>query len=1240
MYKLSSIPELDEWLKDIPEESSDEQMMGWQSAAKRIQDIADSTDDPEEAIDKIHTIIERTPTPKTDRDQGRLSAFQDAMEAIGGAVVGDNPVAVEDAPPASNNVDDVARTTPTEMPQDPSRSVTGAYEDALYDYLTRGVWFQDIDGEVGQIISFRGSRPEAYYPATEDEEAIETSLMGTEDIEGIYDNNGNFFTLNEVVSQSPSNFGDIPLTRPEEEVSEVGTEWYEGYEPRFVILPNGEYLTSGKDLHNELTKGLGVSTGIYMSPDDPPHVRGLIEDDVLTVMSFHSLTDKQVRSLQEIISEIPHINDVQLALDDEDEFMSMEQFKQFLQGNEVTGKVAATEDEMMQQWWQSQMDEAEKADKSELYQVIMDEGGISTRDDLREEYRLIPNTYKRKDGLRGDDMADVLSQVYPQFGIHSENDLIHVLHDMHRQSSLKEGREQPGEEQFRALQQREEPWENPDPNAPKEDLKEELKQFGVIDQPPAEAANVLVFRNNHFYWPTENQELFNEVTAQTELTHDEIMQRIMEYYPDASEQDFQVGYYLNGTHELYDTQGNFLGNKGGEENELSQEESIEDVDLSNEDPQTVLDYNKGQDLEGLPSKVKVRGMGEMEWHSHGGLQDLSKEYNDYAGIDKEHPADYVSVQPQISERIAQEFEQMQHDPHNPEVQEAYDALISETIDQYQGLVDNGYTFEFYPEEDPYPNSPREAVMDIHRNKHMYVYPTDEGFGSGDEEYPDHPLMQETGIEWNGKPVLANDLFRAVHDLYGHAKEGVGFRSDGEDNAFRQHSAMFSDTAQKALTSETRAQNSWVNYGPYASHNQTAGQADTVFAPQKAGIMPDWVNDPDIHKQGREAKRADFWDDSEDIDPYDMEGELDKEFSLDATDLENSDIKSDPVHAKVNKFLYANGQAYYWDAAEDIEHIDVIESMGWNISNPRGIYMGVYALEEDSLASMVQVPEINSYDQNIPEWVARELDRAFGSSTILLNGTHMNLYQNVMAEIKSYDTGVIADDTVQDYGVLKDHFTPGGYNKFIVADDQAYVWVTDPTTAKPFHMAMKKKIKGENPKATMQMTGLWSDQQDLYGIEGLRGNPLVKILPSIDEDKAVELLKKLFPDVPYAYHPGLGWINIAGGSVEEQDDTQISVSESPVSGANSLVGNASEIIFWADDGTMTHPEGMEMLYENVDQAAEDPSIIFGTYNNGHAELDGYDENIPWDTIEKLMSVADVQSMNYQGEPVGEQIGLLG
>jgi len=43
-----------------------------------------------------------------------------------------------------------------------------------------------------------------------------------------------------------------------------------------------------------------------------------------------------------------------------------------------------------------------------------------------------------------------------------------------------------------------------------------------------------------------------------------------------------------------------------------------------------------------------------------------------------------------------------------------------------------------------------------------------------------------------------------------------------------------------MTSETRGQNSWVNYGPNGEANRTASAEDTKFADQKVGLMPEWT----------------------------------------------------------------------------------------------------------------------------------------------------------------------------------------------------------------------------------------------------------------------------------------------------------------------------------------------------------------------------------------------------------------
>lgn len=245
---------------------------------------------------------------------------------------------------------------------------------------------------------------------------------------------------------------------------------------------------------------------------------------------------------------------------------------------------------------------------------------------------------------------------------------------------------------------------------------------------------------------------------------------------------------------------------------------------------------------GWVKTATLQGLPRNSVGPHPELRQVAQGYMEQTGMPYNPPQQYATVDPERAKRIADEYDRMEHKPDDPQVKAAYDALIKETKDQYLALVNAGYTFEFYPDtHDPYPNSPHEAIQDVHNNKHLYVFPTMQGFGSNDFDNSYHPLLKDSGIRWNGKPVSYNDLFRAVHDVFGHAKEGVGFRADGEENAWRQHAAMYSPLARQALTSETRGQNSWVNFGPYGEQNQKANQMDTVYADQKAGLLPEWVD---------------------------------------------------------------------------------------------------------------------------------------------------------------------------------------------------------------------------------------------------------------------------------------------------------------------------------------------------------------------------------------------------------------
>jgi hypothetical protein len=247
---------------------------------------------------------------------------------------------------------------------------------------------------------------------------------------------------------------------------------------------------------------------------------------------------------------------------------------------------------------------------------------------------------------------------------------------------------------------------------------------------------------------------------------------------------------------------------------------------------------------------------------------MERTWMDYVQVEKISKLDESN-----SKRIANAYDQMKGDPTNPEVKEAYDAMINETIDQYEEIIQNGYVVEVNNQE-PYSSS-EEMINDLKDNKRMKIFSTESGFGDEaitDEQRESNPLLRDTKYkDVNGVPLLANDLFRFVHDFFGHAKMGNGFGPIGEENAWRIHSVMYSDLAVKAMTSETRGQNSWVNFsgvnkeafkkrdkarelrqqGKVEEADALVGEVyeEMSFADQKVGILPEFA-----WKQGAPARK--------------------------------------------------------------------------------------------------------------------------------------------------------------------------------------------------------------------------------------------------------------------------------------------------------------------------------------------------------------------------------------------------
>lgn len=77
----------------------------------------------------------------------------------------------------------------------------------------------------------------------------------------------------------------------------------------------------------------------------------------------------------------------------------------------------------------------------------------------------------------------------------------------------------------------------------------------------------------------------------------------------------------------------------------------------------------------------------------------------------------------------------------------------------------------------------------------------------------------------------NDMFRAVHDYFGHVVHENGVDRFGEDIAFMTHAQMFPEEVLPVLTQETRMQNWWL------VANNEPGAANPIFPEQKLGLAP-------------------------------------------------------------------------------------------------------------------------------------------------------------------------------------------------------------------------------------------------------------------------------------------------------------------------------------------------------------------------------------------------------------------
>lgn len=225
---------------------------------------------------------------------------------------------------------------------------------------------------------------------------------------------------------------------------------------------------------------------------------------------------------------------------------------------------------------------------------------------------------------------------------------------------------------------------------------------------------------------------------------------------------------------------------------------------------------------------------------------------------------------EIGMKIGDAYEAGTNCPENVLVQAAYEQLTKEILQQFF-FIEQELAIEFEPYDglgEPYSSS-LEMVKDIY-NYHMYFFKTTNGFGESTIDIS-NPMLRKTGILVNGYELLVNDVFRIVHDVFGHATYGYSFGPIGEDLAWITHIRMLTPLARAAMTTETRGQNCWVNFGRHLRNEENKlykqGEKGWIhpskrpFAEQKIMLLPEEISGVRVFESNGEVQATviDNWD---------------------------------------------------------------------------------------------------------------------------------------------------------------------------------------------------------------------------------------------------------------------------------------------------------------------------------------------------------------------------------------------
>src|SRR5262245_39014983 len=157
----------------------------------------------------------------------------------------------------------------------------------------------------------------------------------------------------------------------------------------------------------------------------------------------------------------------------------------------------------------------------------------------------------------------------------------------------------------------------------------------------------------------------------------------------------------------------------------------------------------GSPIPGLPREPQmVQGEGMYVPGPIGSARDVAERYMAGRNFGQAAPAAYRPLDKSAATRTAEAFEALPM--HDPAALSAYDAMIRETLAQYQAIKNSGLKITPVGAADyPYGANPRAVAIDVGDRGRMSFFKSEPeigafGVGTGENVAQNHPLLRPSG----------------------------------------------------------------------------------------------------------------------------------------------------------------------------------------------------------------------------------------------------------------------------------------------------------------------------------------------------------------------------------------------------------------------------------------------------------------------------------------------------------------